>query len=83
MALAYVTPEQVKRSVIHVTEKTKYVVNWLSLFGVEEDRVVDGKVIAKHLLVPEAGRCGTPAKKQIEWLQQSLIKLIGAKQRRR
>ncbi|GMH76040.1 hypothetical protein TrST_g9432 [Triparma strigata] len=83
MALAYVTPEQVEKSVIHVVSRSNYVLNWLSLFGIHEDRVVEGEIIAKHLLVAEAGRCGNPSQVQIEWFQNSLLKLVGAKMRRR
>ena len=82
MALAYVTQEQVDRSYFHVTERKPYVLNWLGLMGISEDRVIEGKIMAKHLLVPEAGRCGTPARKHVDWLQTSLQKLTGVRMTR-
>ena len=44
---------------VHVATRTKFVLYWLGLLGIEASRVITGKVSAKLLYVPRGERCGT------------------------
>jgi hypothetical protein len=53
---------------IHVNTKTKWVITWLKLVGIDPDRVIHGTIRAKTLIIPEQGACGNPYPEQIDWL---------------
>ena len=57
---------------IHVTAKTNFVVEWLRVVGVQEHQIITGTIFAKTLLIPELGKCGSPAPQQIMWLQEKI-----------
>lgn len=66
----------IKKSFIHVTSRTSFVVSWLTALGIEPDRIIDSTVIAaKELYVPEMGRCGAPFLSQLNWLQDRMAML--------
>ena len=66
----------VKKSFIHVTSRTPFVVSWLTALGIEADKIIDSTVIAaKELYVPEMGRCGAPFLSQLNWLQDRMAML--------
>jgi len=70
VGLAYV--QNIETYKIHVTAKTKFVVEWLRIVGVQEHQIVTGTIFAKTLLIPELGKCGNPAPQQIRWLQEKI-----------
>jgi hypothetical protein len=57
---------------IHVSTKSDFVLQWLALVGIPEDRVVTGTIFASVLVVPEMGKCGTPFPCQLEWLNSQM-----------
>lgn len=63
---------------IHVHTKTKYVLYWLSLIGISQDRVIDGNIRATNLLIPELGACGSPYPEQITWLNNIVRSSVNA-----
>lgn len=54
---------------IHVSSKNKWATNWLAIIGIPSNRIIDGTIAAKTLIVPEMGRCGAPSLTQINWLR--------------
>jgi hypothetical protein len=65
-----------KNTYIHVSKKTSYVMQWLSLLHIDETRVIDGFVHAEHLYIPRMGKCGNPYKSQIVWLKDLLYRSL-------
>ena len=70
VGLAYV--QNIETYKIHVTAKTKFVLEWLRVVGVQEHQIITGTIFAKTLLIPELGKCGNPAPQQIVWLQKKI-----------
>ena len=70
VGLAYV--QNIERYKIHVSAKTKFVIEWLRVVGVQEHQIITGTIFAKTLLIPELGKCGNPAPQQIMWLQEKI-----------
>ena len=70
VGLAYV--QNIETYKIHVTAKTKFVLEWLRVVGVQEHQIITGTIFAKTLLIPELGKCGNPAPQQILWLQEKI-----------
>ena len=70
VGLAYV--QNIETYKIHVTAKTKFVLEWLRVVGVQEHQIITGTIFAKTLLIPELGKCGNPAPQQIMWLQKKI-----------
>lgn len=65
-----------KNTYIHVSKKTSYVMQWLSLLHIDDARVIDGFVHAEHLYIPRMGKCGNPYESQIVWLKDLLYRSL-------
>lgn len=61
-----------KNTYIHVSKKSSFVLQWLSLLHIEESRVIDNFAHAEHLYIPRMGKCGNPYKRQIIWMTNIL-----------
>jgi hypothetical protein len=61
---------------LHVHTQTAYVKEWLSIVGINSDRLISGGFRAKWLYVPEL-RTENPSRVQLTWLQQMVWKGIG------
>jgi hypothetical protein len=57
---------------IHVYQKKKYIIDWLALFEVSPDRVIEGYIAVKNLLVPQPAKCGNPSTFQLEWFREQM-----------
>lgn len=75
VALANIPDESIiKKSHIHVTSRTSFVISWLTMLGIEPNRIIDTPVIvARELYVPEMGRCGAPFLSQLNWLNSRFV----------
>ena len=63
-------------ALIHVHSKTNYVMYWLSLIGIQKNRVIEGNIHAKKLFIPELGYGGSPYPEQIDWLSNIVKKSV-------
>mmetsp|Transcript_13732 Transcript_13732/g.18786 ORF Transcript_13732/g.18786 Transcript_13732/m.18786 type:complete len:295 (-) Transcript_13732:40-924(-) len=74
VALAYVSNETLSSSYIHVPSKGSFILQWLQLLGISNDRIIDDNVLStKTLIVPEMGRCGAPYLTQLNWLREMYL----------
>ncbi len=75
VALAGVPMDLISNSMILVTRKSPYIVEWLTTIfpTINPNRIIDNEFIhAKHLYVPEMARCGKPFPTQLQWLRQQM-----------
>lgn len=73
VGLALSSDSERQSNVIHVTQKNRYVMQWLKLVKIDEKNVIDGTVLADTLYVPEVGKCGRPSMEQIQWLRNTIL----------
>lgn len=77
VALAYVEPEMLARVKVMVPSMSSYILEWLSLFGVNRSQIVHHSVLfARTLLVPEMGRCGAPFASQLLWMREHILRKV-------
>ena len=74
VALKCIPKHILTSSKIHVTQKNNYIIQWLNLLGIKEDRVISGNIIADKLYLPRMGKCGNPYYSQIRWLRDLVYK---------
>lgn len=72
-ALAHVDPALISKSHIHVLEINDFTVSWLSLLGIDKNKLIAGTIKANNLYIPEMGRCGGPSQLQLKWLREKLL----------
>lgn len=83
VALMVVPEDILKTYKIHVSNKNKYVLQWLSLLDIHEDQVVTGNIMSnKNTVIPRMGRCGNPYYSQIIWLRNKVFEKLNTKQNR-
>lgn len=64
-------------SIIHVNEKTQYVMWWISQLGINPSHVICGHIYSKRLtFIPRLGKCGNPYVNQIFRLQHTIKRHI-------
>ena len=64
-------------TVLHVTQKTEFVLQWLALAGLSNRTVVDGHIFAESLWVPRPGKCSDPSGLQVQWLRGMVLGQLG------
>lgn len=59
---------------LHVREKNNFIKKWLEYIDIDIpwNRVIDGDLYVKKLLIPEMGNCGNPYTNQITWLKDKI-----------
>ena len=59
---------------LHVRKKTNYIKQWLEYIDIDIpwNRVIEGDLYVKKLLIPEMGNCGNPYTNQITWLKNKI-----------
>jgi len=69
---------QLDNSYLHIAQKNKLCLEWLKLYNsnIADDKILDGTVFAKELLLPELGKCGNPYFEQIIWLKETIYHSI-------
>lgn len=65
-----------KKIYIQVTQKTKYIVDWLKIINIESDRIIDGLCHGKEVYIPKLCKCGNPRYNEILWLKNNVNKII-------
>ena len=65
-----------KNIYIQVTQKTKYIVDWLKIINIESDRIIDGLCHGKEVYIPKLCKCGNPRYNEILWLKNNVNKII-------
>ncbi|CAC5416223.1 unnamed protein product [Mytilus coruscus] len=73
VGLALFSDLERQNNLIHVTQKNRYVMQWLKLVKIDEKNVIDGTILADTLYVPEVGKCGSPSMEQIQWLRNTIL----------
>ena len=63
------------KATFHISGISPYTLGWLDAFGIPKERVVDGTVSAKALIVP-MNRCGNAYYSQINWMRGRLLPLV-------
>jgi hypothetical protein len=60
---------------IHINKKSDLTVNWIKQLGlnIDENRIIDGHICAKKLIIPQLGKCGNPYYDQLIWLRKKII----------
>jgi len=63
---------------LHISEKNKFCLEWLNLYNsnLTNDKILEGTVFTKELLLPELGKCGNPYFEQIIWLKETIHKTL-------
>ena len=61
-----------QRVLIHITAINEYSKAWLGMLKIAPDRLIEGTIHAKELIVPLLGGCGAPHLFQIRALQSTL-----------
>ena len=65
-----------KNIYIQVTQKTKYIIDWLKIIDIESDRIIDGLCYGKEVYIPKICKCGNPRYNEILWLKNNVNKII-------
>lgn len=60
---------------IHINKKSDLTINWIKQLGlnIDENRIIDGHICAKTLIIPQLGKCGNPYYDQLIWLRKKII----------
>ena len=61
-----------QRVLIHITAINEYSKAWLGMLNIAPDRLIEGTIHAKELVVPLLGGCGSPHLFQIKALQSTI-----------
>ena len=64
-------------TVLHITKKTEFVLQWLTLVVHANTTVVDGDIFAESLRVPRPGKCSDPSSQQVRWLRNLVLMQLG------
>lgn len=67
-ALANFPEDLLEKSLLHVTAKTSYVLQWLAVVGISESKVVTGYIHAEELYIPRT-QCGAALLSGLNWLR--------------
>ena len=67
-----------KNTYLHITKKTEFCLNWIEFLKIpiEKDKIIDGDIFAKNLIIPEMGNCGEPNYDLTLWLQNRIYRCI-------
>ena len=63
---------------VYVTRKSEFILSWLKLLGISEDRVISGAILANKLIVPEVGRGGATVSSHVDWMRNQTMKALPA-----
>jgi hypothetical protein len=74
VALKMVPNDILKICKIHVTKKTKYVIEWLNFMNINESQIIEGNILAENLYIPRMGKCGNPYYSQLLWINDIIYK---------
>ena len=74
VALKMIPNDILKMCKIHVTKKTKYIIEWLNLMNINQSQIIEGKIIVENLYIPRMGKCGNPYYSQILWIKDIICK---------
>jgi hypothetical protein len=58
-----------KNIVVHVEKKTNYIMQWLKLWDINDDQIIEGNAFGKKIYIPEFATSGTPELFHLGWLQ--------------
>jgi hypothetical protein len=58
----------------HVPSKSPFIMSWMRLIGITDDKVLEGVQYADVLITPQPARCGSPYLAQIDWLRRKFKK---------
>ena len=74
VALKMIPNDILKICKIHVTKKTKYIIEWLKFININESQIIEGNVLAENLYIARMGKCGSPYYSQILWIKDIICK---------
>lgn len=65
VALKIIPQDILKKSKIHVSKITGYIIQWFELINIPRTQLITGNVYANVIYLPRMGKCGTPYFSQI------------------
>lgn len=80
VALCSMPKHLLHSSIIHVNDKTPYIMWWISQLDIKPSLVISGHIYSKkQTIIPRLGKCGNPYVNQIHNIQQTIYKHIPPK----
>ena len=78
VSLMCIPQDILDKSKIHVSKKSKYILQWFELLNIHETKIITGNIFANTLYIPRMGKCGNPYYSQIQWLKKIVNKNISS-----
>lgn len=66
----------INNTIIHISKKTSYCMQWCELIGLKDKQIVDGNVYAEKVTLPIMAKCENPSYEQIHWLKKRVSNVI-------